>query len=74
ITVFGICWLPYHSYFLSTYIWPDIIKTKQIKHIYLFIYWLAMANSLFNPIILFVMNKRSIRGFAMEELHSIIDE
>ncbi|CAG2113847.1 unnamed protein product, partial [Medioppia subpectinata] len=58
ITVFGICWLPYHSYFLSTYIWPDIIKTKQIKHIYLFIYWLAMANSLFNPIILFVMNKR----------------
>ncbi|XP_054160070.1 tachykinin-like peptides receptor 86C [Oppia nitens] len=58
ISVFGICWLPYHSYFLSTYMWPDIIKLKQIKHIYLAIYWLAMANSLFNPIILFVMNRR----------------
>ena len=58
VTVFGVCWLPYHAYFLCTYHWQAVIKYKYIQHIYLGIYWLAMANSLLNPVILLLMNKR----------------
>ncbi|KAH9516170.1 hypothetical protein DERF_006930 [Dermatophagoides farinae] len=58
ISVFALCWLPYHSYFISIYWWPSLIKTPGIKHIYLAFYWFAMANSLFNPVILFAMNRR----------------
>nr|XP_027197087.1 uncharacterized protein LOC113791498 isoform X1 [Dermatophagoides pteronyssinus] len=62
ISVFALCWLPYHSYFISIYWWPSLIKTSGIKHIYLAFYWFAMANSLFNPVILFAMNRR-IRNY-----------
>ena len=60
ITVFGVCWLPYHTYFISIYLWPSLIQTPGIKHIFLAFYWFAMANSLFNPIILFAMNRRYV--------------
>lgn len=58
VVVFGVCWLPYHVYFLSTYQWPELVNSKSIQHIYLVIYWLAMSNSMLNPIILLLMNKR----------------
>ncbi|XP_054159891.1 tachykinin-like peptides receptor 86C [Oppia nitens] len=58
VSVFAICWLPYHSYFLLTYQWPQLIVTQYIQHIYLAIYWLAMSNAMFDPIILLLMNKR----------------
>jgi len=51
ITVFGVCWLPCHAYFLYSYHSPDIMKSPNIKNIYLGFYWLAMANCAVNPIV-----------------------
>lgn len=58
MVVFGVCWLPYHLYFLTTHYWPAVVSVPNIQHIYLAIYWLAMSNSMLNPIILLVMNTR----------------
>ncbi|KAJ6218861.1 hypothetical protein RDWZM_004673 [Blomia tropicalis] len=58
VAVFGVCWLPYHIYFLCTYQWPQLVARKATQHIYLGIYWLAMSNSMLNPIILLLMNRR----------------
>ena len=58
IVVFGICWLPYHVYFIYSYHNPQIMKSPYIKNIYLSFYWLAMANCAVNPIIYYWMSNR----------------
>ena len=60
ILLFGICWLPYNLYFLYIYHDSSIIKLPFIKHVYLFLYWLAMANASINPFIYYAMNKRFV--------------
>ncbi len=60
VVVFGICWFPYHAYFLYTYHDKDIISNPVIQHVYLGFYWLAMANSMINPIIYYFMNARQV--------------
>ncbi|GBM47055.1 Tachykinin-like peptides receptor 86C, partial [Araneus ventricosus] len=63
--LFAICWLPYHIYFLYTYYNSDILQTHFIQHVYLAIYWLAMSNSCYNPIVYYIMNAR-FRGYFQE--------
>ncbi|CAK1599028.1 unnamed protein product [Parnassius mnemosyne] len=58
IVIFGICWLPYHSYFIYTHFNPSILYMKYVQHMYLGFYWLAMANSMVNPIIYYWMNAK----------------
>ncbi|XP_052069285.1 tachykinin-like peptides receptor 99D [Mytilus californianus] len=62
IIIFGICWLPYHLYFVlvST---TNITRMKYIQEFYLVIYWLAMSNSMYNPIIYCWMNAKFRQGF-----------
>ena len=57
VTIFVICWAPYHIYFIYSYHDPTITKIPYISHIYLAFYWLAMANTCVNPIIYYWMNK-----------------
>nr|XP_015915126.2 tachykinin-like peptides receptor 86C [Parasteatoda tepidariorum] len=56
--LFAICWLPYHIYFLYIYYNSDVVHTHFIQHVYLAIYWLAMSNSCYNPIVYYIMNAR----------------
>ncbi|XP_015913764.2 tachykinin-like peptides receptor 86C [Parasteatoda tepidariorum] len=56
--LFAICWLPYHIYFLYTYYNSEVLQTHVIQHVYLAIYWLAMSNSCYNPIVYYIMNAR----------------
>ncbi|XP_076360621.1 tachykinin-like peptides receptor 99D [Tachypleus tridentatus] len=63
VFIFTVCWLPYHIYFLLAHHHPQIISTNYVQHIYLSIYWLAMSNSMYNPIIYCWMNSRFRRGF-----------
>ncbi|GFX23365.1 tachykinin-like peptides receptor 86C [Trichonephila clavipes] len=65
--LFAICWLPYHIYFLYTYYNTDILYTHFIQHVYLAIYWLAMSNSCYNPIVYYIMNAR-FRSYFQEVL------
>ncbi|RWS22398.1 tachykinin-like peptides receptor 99D, partial [Leptotrombidium deliense] len=58
VVLFAFCWAPYHGYFLYTYHFPDVVNQKYVQHVYLAIYWLAMSNSMYNPIIYVWMNKR----------------
>lgn len=46
------------AYFLIVYHWPHIVNYDIVQHIYLFIYWLAMSNSMYNPMIYCWLNKR----------------
>lgn len=58
VVIFGVCWLPYHVYFIYTYHDNSIVAKPFIQHVYLGFYWLAMANTMVNPIIYYWMNKR----------------
>ncbi|XP_050562572.1 tachykinin-like peptides receptor 86C isoform X2 [Spodoptera frugiperda] len=58
IVIFGICWLPYHCYFIYTHFNPSILYMKYVQHMYLGFYWLAMANAMVNPIIYYWMNAK----------------
>ena len=68
VSLFLICWLPYNLYFLYIYHRPEAASWTSIQDIYLLTYWLAMANSSFNPIIYYTMNKRQVDGLYLEVL------
>lgn len=63
VTIFAVCWLPFHVYFIITSQVPEIVNYEHIQEVYLAIYWLAMSNSMYNPIIYCWMNSRFRRGF-----------
>ncbi|KAF9809001.1 hypothetical protein SFRURICE_012108 [Spodoptera frugiperda] len=63
VVIFAVCWLPFHVYFLVTSYYPDVVNYPHIQEIYLGIYWLAMSNSMYNPIIYCWMNSKFRRGF-----------
>ncbi|KAH9419754.1 Substance-K receptor [Dermatophagoides pteronyssinus] len=56
VAIFGVCWAPYHIYFLLAHHYPQIINSKYVQHTYLTIYWLAMSNSVYNPFVYCWMN------------------
>ncbi|XP_066142581.1 tachykinin-like peptides receptor 86C isoform X1 [Euwallacea fornicatus] len=58
VLIFGLCWLPYHSYFIYIYYDPRVIYNRYTQHIYLTFYWLAMSNAMVNPLIYYWMNAR----------------
>ncbi|CAK1598509.1 unnamed protein product [Parnassius mnemosyne] len=63
VVIFAVCWLPFHVYFVVTSYYPDVVNYPHIQEIYLGIYWLAMSNSMYNPIIYCWMNSKFRRGF-----------
>ncbi|CAG9839050.1 unnamed protein product [Diabrotica balteata] len=63
VTIFAVCWSPYQIYFLLTFYYPTLTLAPYVQELYLFIYWLAMSNSMYNPIIYCWMNARFRRGF-----------
>ena len=60
VVIFGVCWLPQHIFFLLTNRIKAFGDYKHIQVVYLTIYWLAMSNSMYNPIIYCWMNQRSV--------------
>ncbi|XP_039970274.1 tachykinin-like peptides receptor 99D isoform X1 [Bactrocera tryoni] len=63
VLIFAVCWLPFHIYFIVTSCYPALTQTPFIQEVYLGIYWLAMSNSMYNPIIYCWMNSRFRYGF-----------
>ncbi|XP_065157350.1 tachykinin-like peptides receptor 99D isoform X2 [Atheta coriaria] len=63
VIIFAVCWLPFHLYFIIIAHFPEISNSSYIQELYLAIYWLAMSNSMYNPIIYCWMNARFRRGF-----------
>ncbi|XP_074094075.1 tachykinin-like peptides receptor 86C isoform X2 [Cotesia typhae] len=58
VTIFGVCWLPYHGFFIFLYHYRSVMATSYVQHVYLSFYWLAMSNAVVNPIIYYWMNNR----------------
>lgn len=58
VTIFVVCWLPTHIYFIVLSHLPHLSQSAYIQELYLGIYWLAMSNTMYNPIIYFWMNSR----------------
>nr|XP_022911165.1 tachykinin-like peptides receptor 99D [Onthophagus taurus] len=63
VIIFAVCWLPYDLYFIITSFYPEVQNQPYIQETYLAIYWLAMSNSMYNPIIYCWLNARFRRGF-----------
>lgn len=62
VAIFGVCWLPMHLYFIVGNFFP-IGSLDGAQHLYLVIYWIAMSNSMYNPIMYCWMNARFRNGF-----------
>ena len=60
VVIFAVCWLPFHVYFIVTSYLPELTNEPYIQELYLAIYWLAMSNSMYNPIIYCWMNSRYV--------------
>lgn len=58
VTLFVVCWLPYHGYFVYQFIDDQVISYKYTQHIFLAFYWLAMSNTMINPLVYYYMNTR----------------
>jgi tachykinin receptor 3 len=58
VTIFAVCWLPYHLFFIYSYHNISMTSTSYVQHLYLGFYFLAMANSSVNPCIYYYMNER----------------
>ncbi|XP_060523858.1 tachykinin-like peptides receptor 86C [Cylas formicarius] len=58
VMIFGLCWLPYHAYFIYVYFDTEVIFGKYTQHVYLSFYWFAMSNAMVNPLIYYWMNTR----------------
>ncbi|XP_072379905.1 tachykinin-like peptides receptor 86C [Diabrotica undecimpunctata] len=63
VMIFGICWLPYHIYFIYVYFDTKILFNKYTQHVYLAFYWFAMSNAMVNPLIYYWMNARFRKYF-----------
>ncbi|CAL1529744.1 unnamed protein product [Lymnaea stagnalis] len=63
VIIFAVCWLPTHVYFILENIYQKVHHWTYIQQVYLIIYWLAMSNSMYNPIIYCLMNARFRQGF-----------
>ncbi|XP_063229068.1 tachykinin-like peptides receptor 86C [Bacillus rossius redtenbacheri] len=58
VSIFAVCWLPYHGFFIYSYHNTAMTATRYVQHIYLAFYWFAMANAMVNPLIYYWMNCR----------------
>ncbi|KAJ8866919.1 hypothetical protein PR048_032781 [Dryococelus australis] len=56
VTIFAVCWLPYHGFFIYSYHNTALTVTRYVQHVYLAFYWFAMANAMVNPLIYYWMN------------------
>jgi len=62
VTLFGVCWLPLHVFFLVTDLAPSLLANAGPAEFQIFIivyycvHWLAMSNSFVNPIIYGFLN------------------
>ncbi|XP_002732494.2 neuromedin-K receptor-like [Saccoglossus kowalevskii] len=63
VLLFGICWIPVHIYFLLGRHHSYLYKYEHIQEIFLFLYWVAMSNSMYNPLIYCWMNDKFRKGF-----------
>lgn len=72
LIVFGVCWLPYHTYFIYNY-YADIASHSYTQHVFLAFFWLAMFNSAINPVIYCLMNAKYVIIITETiQLHNII--
>ncbi|XP_011153764.1 tachykinin-like peptides receptor 86C isoform X2 [Harpegnathos saltator] len=58
VTIFAVCWLPYQGFFIFVYHHRHFAESSYVQHVFLSFYWLAMSNSMVNPIIYYWMNNR----------------
>ncbi|XP_044585486.1 tachykinin-like peptides receptor 99D isoform X1 [Cotesia glomerata] len=65
VSIFAVCWLPFHVYFIVVSSVPEVTNEPYIQEVYLAIYWLAMSNSMYNPMIYCWMNSKFRRGFSV---------
>ena len=59
VTLFGLCWLPLHIFFVVIEVFPPESPQQQERLIplHLAVVWLAMANSCVNPIVYGYLNE-----------------
>ena len=59
VATFAICWLPYHVYFIVESVDPVAMgQVSFAQELFLGIFWLAMSNSMYNPMIYCWLNQR----------------
>ncbi|XP_072156604.1 tachykinin-like peptides receptor 86C isoform X2 [Bemisia tabaci] len=58
VTIFAVCWLPYHAYYIIIFHRRELSRSAYVHHLYLLFYWLAMSNAMVNPLIYYWMNRK----------------
>ncbi|XP_071745532.1 RYamide receptor isoform X2 [Lepeophtheirus salmonis] len=63
VCIFGICWLPWHLFYLCQLFAPSILKYRYINIVFFICHWLAMSNSCYNPFIYGIYSEKFKREF-----------
>ena len=58
LIIFCLCWLPYQTLLMFQTFYPDIVVNLGGLRLNMAVYWLAMANALFNPLLFYRMDKQ----------------
>jgi hypothetical protein len=58
LIIFCLCWLPYQTFLMFHTFYPDIVVNLGGLRLNMAVYWLAMANALFNPLLFYRMDKQ----------------
>lgn len=53
---FTLCWLPYQTFLMVQTFYPGALSGINSLRIHMALYWLAMSNALFNPILFYRMD------------------
>lgn len=63
VTLFGVCWLPLHIFFIVIDFHPELVSYENPQSraafvaLYYCVHWLAMSNSFVNPVIYGLFNE-----------------
>ena len=74
VTMFGVCWLPLHTFFLVIDFNPELTNYESMEEerffvaLYYSVHWLAMSNSFANPVIYsFTNDSFRVSTYLMED-------
>lgn len=63
VIIYAFCWLPLHAVTIAGDVNAEIYDMKHMNIVWMATHWLAMSNSMYNPLVYCWMNSKFRHGF-----------